>query len=319
MALTKELLAANAALATLNEEQMNAIVTLSANDENAVVAKKTGEIYGGLDADILAASSIGKNGTEKTYDYAKRVIGELKSRTDGIDKLNAQIADLTKEKAKLEKVIADGASDGETAKQLKQAKADLTAITNQYNELKTKYDKAEGDFQQQLFAIQIDGELKGATNGIKFKGSIPESATKVLLQQAIDKVKGMNPEYIDNGNGGKVLVFKDGDGAILRNQEKQLNPYTAADLVIRELNAMGIVDNGRQQQGGGTTPPNEGNGGSATNAVNIDVTGAKTRTEAYDIIANNLMAQGMTAGSAKFDAAMKQAWQDNNVSQLPEK
>ena len=142
MALTKEILKANAALSALTDEQLENIVTLSANDENAVIAKKTGEIYGGLDADILAASGIGKNGTEKTFDYAKRVIGEIKGKADGADKLNSQIAELTKEKAKLEKAIAEGTSDAETAKQLKQATADLKAVTNQYNELKTKYDTA---------------------------------------------------------------------------------------------------------------------------------------------------------------------------------
>ena len=82
MALTKEILKANAALSALTDEQLENIVTLSANDENAVIAKKTGEIYGGLDADILAASGIGKNGTEKTFDYAKRVIGEIKGKAD---------------------------------------------------------------------------------------------------------------------------------------------------------------------------------------------------------------------------------------------
>ena len=71
--LTREILIANAALAGLTDEQIAAITTLSANDENSVIAKKTGEIYGGLDADILAASGIAKNGTEKTFDYAKRV------------------------------------------------------------------------------------------------------------------------------------------------------------------------------------------------------------------------------------------------------
>lgn len=68
--LTREILVANAALAGLTDEQIAAITTLSANDENSVIAKKTGEIYGGLDADILAASGIAKNGTEKTFDYA---------------------------------------------------------------------------------------------------------------------------------------------------------------------------------------------------------------------------------------------------------
>ena len=65
MALTSEILRANAATAALTDEQINAIVTLSQNDEDSVIGQKTGEIYGGLDNDILSASGIAKNGTEK--------------------------------------------------------------------------------------------------------------------------------------------------------------------------------------------------------------------------------------------------------------
>ena len=80
---------------------------------------------------------------------------------------------------------------------------------------------------------------------------------------------------------------------------------------------MGILDKGRQAKGGGTGPTAGGAGGGS--GITIDVTGAKTRVEAYDAIATNLKAQGLTAGSEKFDAAMKQAWQDNNIAALPEK
>lgn len=312
--LTREILVANAALAGLTDEQIAAITTLSANDENSVVAKKTGEIYGGLDADILAASGIAKNGTEKTFDYAKRVVAEFKTKAESASALQTQIDSLTKEKARLEKAIADGASDAETAKALKQAKADLTAVTTQFNDLKKKYDEAEKKFQTELFGVRIEGALQAATAGLKFKPGLPESATKVLLAQAIDKIKGMNPEYIDDG---KIIAFKDESGAIMRNPNNQLNPYTPGDLLAKELDTMGILDKGRQAGGGGTVPPGGGSGGGS--GTTIDVTGAKTRVEAYEAIAANLMAQGLTAGSEKFDAAMKQAWQDNNIAALPEK
>lgn len=312
--LTREILIANAALAGLTDEQIAAITTLSANDENSVIAKKTGEIYGGLDADILAASGIAKNGTEKTFDYAKRVVAEFKTKAESASALQTQIDSLTKEKARLEKAIADGATDAETAKALKQAKADLTAVTTQFNDLKRKYDEAEKKFQTELFGVRIEGALQTATAGLKFKPGLPENATKVLLAQAIDKIKGMNPEYIDDG---KIIAFKDESGAIMRNPNNQLNPYTPGDLLAKELETMGILDKGRQAGGGGTVPPGGGSaGGSGTT---IDVTGAKTRVEAYEAIAANLMAQGLTAGSEKFDAAMKQAWQDNNIAALPEK
>lgn len=317
MALTVEILKANAALAGLTDEQLAAITTLSANDENSVIAQKTGKIYGDLDADILAATGVAKNGTEKTYDYAKRVLSEFKTKAESATTLSTQIESLTKEKARLEKAIADGATDAETAKALKQAKADLTAITTQFNDLKTKYDQAEQAHTTELFGIRVETALQTATAGLKFKAGLPESATKVLLSQAVDKIKGMNPEFIDDGKGGKVLAFKDENGAIMRNPNNQLNPYTPGDLLTRELETMGILDKGRQAGGGGTVPPAGGSGGAGGGT--IDVSGAKTRVEAYDAIATNLMSQGLTVGSEKFDAAMKQAWTDNNIAALPEK
>ena len=66
MALTNDILRGNATLASLTDEQITAIVQMSQNDENTVIGQRIGEIYGGLDADILAASGEAKNGTEKT-------------------------------------------------------------------------------------------------------------------------------------------------------------------------------------------------------------------------------------------------------------
>ena len=314
--LTSEIIKANSALSGLTEEQVSAIVTLSQNDENSVIAKKTGEIYGALDADILAASGVAKNGTEKTYDYAKRVVGELKKLADGSDGLQKQVDSLNKEKARLEKVIADNAGDAEAAKALKQAKADLANITKEFNELNTKYQEEKANHENELFGVRVDNELQTASVGLKFKAGLPESVTKVILQQATEKVKGMSPELIDNGNGGKVLAFKGEDGAILRNPNNQLNPFTSAELLKKELDAMGVLETVRKQTGAGTKPPI---GGASGGSVVIDISGVKTRTEAYDAIASNLMAQGMTVGSKDFDTAMSQAWKDNNIAALPER
>lgn len=317
MALTSDVLRANAVLSGLTDEQIQAITTLSQNDENTVIAQKTGKIYGDLDADILAATGVAKNGTEKTYDYAKRVLSEFKAKAEGANGLSAQIDSLTKEKARLEKAIADGATDAETAKALKQAKADLTAVQTQFNDLKTKYDEAEQKYQNELFGVRIESALQTAVAGIKFKPELPESATKVLLSQAIDKIKAMNPEYIDDGKGSKVLAFKDETGALMRNPNNQLNPYTPADLLTRELETMGIIDKGRQAAGGGSTPPAGGSGGISGGAISIS--GAKTRVEAYDAITQSLQGQGLQVGTKQFDDAMTAAWKENNIAALPEK
>lgn len=315
MALTVEVLKANSVLAGLSDEQLTAITTLSANDENSVIAQKTGKIYGDLDADILSVTGIAKNGTEKTYDYAKRVLGEFKTKAESAVQLQSTIDTLTKEKSRLEKAIQDGASDAETAKALKQAKADLAAITGQYNELNTKFQNAEQNHQKELFGIRVESTLQAATANLKFKPELPGSVTKVLLSQATEKIKNMHPELIDDGKGGQIIAFKDENGAIMRNPNNQLNPFTADELIQRELDTMGVLDKGRQQSGTGTQPPS---GGAGSGTV-ISIAGAKTRTEAYDMIASSLMTQGLTNGSAEFQNAMDQAWKDNNISSLPEK
>ena len=312
MARTTELINGNAILKALTDEQKAIIIEMSRNDEASVIGQKTGEIYGGLDADIFAASGIAKNGTEKTYDYAKRVIGEIKEKAGKLDESLKQIDALSAEKARLEKVIADGGADAETKRQLTQAQTDLASVTKSFTELKAQYDEQKENHVKELFGIKLDSEFSRATSGLKFRADIPQNVTDVIVSQAIAKVKGMYPEYIDDGKGGKILAFKDAEnGAIMRNPEKNLNPYTASELVEKELKTMGVLESGRKQGGAGTKP--QGGNGSGS----IDIAGARTQDEAYEAIASSLMAQGMTIGSNEFETAMSKAWAANNVKSLP--
>ena len=306
MALTTELLNANAALSGLTDEQKTAIVEMSKNDETAVIGQKTGEIYGGLDADILSASGIPKDGAEKTYDYAKRVIGAIKGQAGNAAELQNQVSELTKEKARLESVIAKGGADAETKKQLEQARADLVNVTKEYTDLKTEYETAKADHEKALFGLKIDGEFAKATTGIKFKADLPASVTSVLLQQAISKVKGMNPEYIDDGNNGKVLAFME-NGTPKRNPNNNLLPYTAAELITSELKTMGVLEEGRTQTGAGTQGNTVGTGSSKA----VDISGATTQDQAHEIIAKQLMERGLVNGSKAFNDAMSAAWKEN--------
>ena len=315
MALTTELLNANGATAGLTDEQKTAIVEMSKNDETAVIGQKTGEIYGGLDADILAASGIAKNGAEKTYDYAKRVIGEIKGQAGNAAELQTKLTDSEKEVARLNGIIAKGGGDAETKRQLDQAKADLENVRGEFATLKTQFDQAKADHEKELFGLRIDGELSKASAGLKFKADLPASVTSVLLQQAVAKVKGMNPEYIDDGMGGKVLAFME-NGTTKRNPENNLRPYTAAELVAAELKTMGVLDDGRKQTGAGSQGGNDGNGGGAKT---VDISGARTQDEAHEIIAKQLMGRGLINGSKEFSDAMTAAWKENHdvIKALP--
>lgn len=314
MALTAEVIRANAATANLTDDQIRAITEMSQNDETSVIGQKTGEIYGGLDADILAASGIAKNGIEKTYDYAKRVIGQLKADGQSLSDKQREIDALQKEKTRLEGIIASNGSDAETKKALTQAKADLENVQKDYTALKAKYENSQADFAKQIMGVRMETEFAKASASVKFKADLPQAVTTVLLNQAIEKVKGMHPEYIDDGKGGRALVFMDKEGGTpLRNPDTNLNPYTASELVVKELKAMGVLDEGRVQTGTGSSSSITTQSGQAT----IDLTGVRTQTQASEVITKSLLAQGKTIGSKEYQEEYDKVWKDNNIKSLP--
>jgi hypothetical protein len=221
---------------------------------------------------------------------------------------------LTKERDNLKKQVAEG-GDEATRKQLAQAQKDLDAIRGQYDELKANYDKAQTDHANELLGVQIDNVLAGAKAGLKFKPEFPQAATDTLLAQALTKVRGMNPEFIDDGKGGKRLVFKGEGGEIARDPENHLEPYTAEALLKKELRAMGILDEGRQATGTQTRVPQT----TQQQGAVVDLSAARTQQEADNIIHNQLNALGLVRGSKKYQEAYDAAWKDNNVINLPVK
>ena len=304
--ITKEILVANAALAGLSDDQINAIITINNNDVAGEIGKKTSEIYQKFDQLTKDATGIdrimGAN-PEKTYDYIPRAFKELKDKVDS----------LTSEKTRLEGELANGSSE-EIKRQLDQTKAELVNTKNQFNDLQAQMAKKDEAHRAELFGVRVENDLAVASKDLQFKTEIPVSVQAILLQNATTKIKGMSPDYIDDGNGGKRLVFRGQDGAVLNNPENQLNPYTAGELLARELKDVLAVK--RQVTGAGTNPNLPGPG---TGDPTVDVTGARTQCEAQEILTKQFLAQGMTIGSDEFQTAMDKAWADNNVGNLPVK
>lgn len=305
--ITNEMLEANEALSALTEEQKSAIVEISKADEGIVIGERIGRIYTDLDNDILAASGIAKNGAEKTYAYAKRVIGELKAGGNA-EELKSQIATLTEEKAKLQKAIEEGAADAETKKALAQAKTDLADITKKYTDLNTQLEREKTKHQNEVQGLRVSMEIESAAKDIKFKPSIPESVTKVVLANVIEKMKG-SADFVDS-EGKKTLIFKGKEGEIMR--DATLRPLNAADLLTRELSAMGVLEERRQRTGAGSTGEDFKNDPEV-----MDLSGAKTQAEADNIIHAALAARGLIRGTRAYQEAMDKAWKDNAVNKLP--
>lgn len=310
--ITIEMLAADAALAGLSDEQKNAIALMSKNDEEVVIGNRFREVYNQLDATIAKETGIARNGDEKTYLYLERAAKQLAEKANSVDGLNTKINDLTKERDRLKDQIAKG-GDEALRKQLEQANKDLDGVRKQYDTLKADFDKAKTDHAAELLGIQIDNELAGAKAGIKFKAEFPQAATDMLMANALNTIKGMSPEFIDDGKGGKRLVFKEADGQISRDPENHLEPFTAEGLLKKELRAMGVLDEGRKQQGGGTSPRQQQGGGGTV----VDTSAARTQREASEIIAKQLMQKGLINGSKQYQEEFNKAWTENNILSLP--
>lgn len=306
MALTSETLRGNAELSGLNDQQIAAIVQMSQNDENDVIGRRIGEVYRTMDETITSVTGVKRDGDEKTYNFLKRAATELKQKADGASKYTEEIAKLKEEKTRLEGLVAKGAGGEEAQKQLAQAKADLENVQKEFATLKRQSDKQKEEYEKQIFGIRVDNEIKNSISGIKFKTDLPESVTKLLLEQAVEKVKAFNPTYEDDGKGGKILSFRNADNSIMRNAATNLQPFTARELVERELDTLGVLA-GKAAPGAGTqAPPAGGSGG-----VVVDLSAARTRKEFTEIATQTLLQQGKTIGSNEFDTALQEIYKSN--------
>lgn len=306
--LTEEMLTTQSGLEGLTTEQRQIIATLSRNDENAVIGARFGEVYRQMDETIKEATGIDRDGAEKTYNYLRRAANAFAAKYSDYDNIKSQVAKLTSEKAALEDKIAKGSTDAEVKAQLDAVKLELQTTKNQYNELKAEKDRAEVEHAANLLEFRVDAEMSRAKEGLKFKAGLNDAVIDTLLNQAITKVKA-NSHKFEGEAGKEVLHFFDANGVIMNNPDNKLNPYTAKELLVKELKTLDILD----------ASPRRGAGGKG----DVDRTGvstyinAATQVEAMDAISKELMSRGFVKGTPKYESEVKKIWEENKISSLP--
>ena len=314
--LTIEMLRQNASLTGLTDAQLTAIAEMSRNDENAVIGTRIGALHGQYDSDILSITGIAKNNGEKSYDYAKRVLNDYKSQISSTATIQAQLANAQKEVQTLKDKLAAGAGDETLKQQLKDAKAQVTQLQTQLTTKETEYNDAKAKLEGQIKDVHVDYAFQAATNALKFKAGITEGVQKILLASAKAEVlaKG-TPDFVDDGKGGKTLVFRGADGNVLNNPANNLNPFTVQELVM-QTSIKDVVDTGKQQPGGGTNPivTVTSGGGSATL---LDLSNVKNQLDADKAIESYLLSNGLTRDSAEFAEQSLQLRTENKVNELP--
>lgn len=312
--LTIEMLRQSSALTGLTDDQLNAIAEMSKNDENTVIGTKIGALHGQYDADILGITGIKKKDGEKSYDYAKRVLGEYKTKAESTKTIQTQLTAAQAQVAELQSKLEKGAGDETLKQQLKDAKAQVTQLQTQLQTKETEFNTKKAEFDKTIKDTHVDYAFQAAIAGLKFKSGITEPIQKTLLNAAKAEVlaKG-TPDFIEDGQGGKKLVIRGADGNILNNPKNNLNPYTMQELVM-ETSLKDVIDKGHQQAGGGTGGFGSGSGGTGGT---LDLSGIKSQVEADKAIEAHLLANGLTRDSQEFADQSMQLRTENNVASLP--
>ena len=310
--LTKEILKNSPALAALTEEQITAITTLSTNDENAVIAKKVGDIHGQYDRDIEAATGLKKPEGTKTYEWMKTdVLPKVKATQDVEVKLATALA----EKTTLEEQVKNGKVDEVVKQQLIDANKLVADLQKKATEDKATYDKSLLDVNTANAGILVNNEFDKALVGQKFKDDkiiSPAVRDSFIANAKLGILAENKPDWIDNGAGGKTLIFRDAQGEIKRNSANGLNPFTASELFLESIGD--VLDQGKKQPGAGSKAPGGGGGGGATT---LDLSSAKNQVEADELATTHLMEKGLTRGSADYESEFAAIREENKVSDLP--
>ena len=226
--LTIEMLRQSSALAGLTDAQFTAIAEMSKNDENTVIGTKIGALHGQYDADIFGITGIKKKDGEKSYDYAKRVLNEYKTKAGSVKAIQAELTTAKAEVADLQAKLEKNSGDETLRQQLKDAKTQVTQLQTQLQTKETEFNSKKAEYETALKNTHIDYAFQAATTGLKFKSGITESIQKTLLNAAKAEIlaKG-TPDFIDDGQGSKKLVIRGANGNIFNNPNNNLNPYTA--------------------------------------------------------------------------------------------
>lgn len=314
--LTIDMLRQNSALAGLTDVQVNAIAEMSRNDENTVIGTKIGALHGQYDTDIFSITGIKKNDGEKSYDYAKRVLNEYKTKAGSTQDLQQKLDAANKKVTDLEKKIESGEGDAALRQQLKDTKAQVSQLQSQLQTKETEFNTKKKELEDNIKNVHVDYAFQAAVSGLKFKSGITDNVQNVLLKSAKAEVltKG-TPDFIDDGQGGKKLVLRGQDGNILNNPKNNLNPYTLQELIL-ETSLKDVIDTGRQQTGGGTGGQG-GQGGQGGSGVTLDLSSVKSQVEADKAIETYLLHTGLTRDSQEFADKSLEIRNDNNISQLP--
>lgn len=302
MALTLDLLNAQEGLSGLTDEQKTALVGLSERDENTVIAHKYGEFRQEVENIVAAESGIQYNEGEKSSAYLTRALKQMRAASDEGAGYKTANESLTAEIESLKAKIASGAGNEEIKKELDKLKGELASAKKVNGELQESLTKREAEYKGKLEGYRMESEIGAAMTSIAMKKELPEATKQALLTLAKQNVMGSKHVFDETAG---VFIFQNADGTPMK--DKSLNNLTVADMLRMQLEAIGALETGRTVTGTGgkENPP--------ASTTNVDLSTARTRVEADEIITKQLMAQGHAKSDADWYTVFSEARKANKA------
>lgn len=327
--LKKDFLKTISSLNNLTDEQLEAIERASEADENNVIGAKVKEIHGNYDNDIKTILGVDKPGGVKSYDHLKTQLTSLKAQADkagNVANLEQQVQTLTTERDNLKTQIANGSTDAALKAELASVQQKLTDKEGELSTFKTTYENEKKTLQDQLnktiqantlHLVQNSINQYKETKGLNYKPDLVKSgiASRLIEVEQKEFLASVKTDFVDDGQGGQQLVFRNEAGEIMYNKDNGMKHMTAGDLFFARDGVKNLLTEQRQQAGAGTSGAGSGSGGGSGST--IDLSSAKTQVQADSIIRNHIFkVEGIAKTDPAFDARHAEIRNEHKVADM---
>lgn len=273
------------------------------------IGEKIAELHLGYDNDIFSILGERKEANQKSYDFVKQLVTELKElRGKGSDDKEQKITEL-------EGKIKEMQESGEINDYWKGI---YEKALSTWEEKEQGYTKQIEEAGVKFTHNQIETVLAGARGGLKFKEGIPEEAITAIEQVNREKIL-KHAKVVD----GKVSFFKEDGTPWLDEEYKPITAQGVMKEIYGNILDSGTPSGGGSAQGGGAKPTIEtgsiqvkGEGDNATKRLELDKNSFSTKLEFQQIADKTLKKQGVMRGNPEYQTLMDGAYEEYGVKDM---
>jgi hypothetical protein len=295
--ITEDLIKEN--VSGIPEEHVKPLVELVNNtftkELETEVGKVRGNTFGLIDETLKGFGYPKVSG--KTTDHLTTVLTTLKENM-----LDATTKQKMKEQgetiANLQEKLKDGNPD--FSKKEQDFLDKIKTLEGSLEEKEELFNTERSNNKTKLLKFQLLSEMP------KIKEGIGDLTKDLHVNKALeDLIK--SADFNDNDE----VVFRDKDGAILYNSANKNNPFTIKEMFEKNEYFKTIMHIGVNKNGTGLKPDNN------KDSLVLDLSGAKTKVEANDMIEKMLLSQGLNKLSEDWTKKYSELRKQYNIDELP--